>query len=168
MKLAFQCRPALEAYALALLKNYSDAEDVVQDAYLVIMDRWEDFEEGTSMISWSRAIVRRKVLQLLDRKRRNTKVQEQLLRDAVDAAFDHAYESRRAQHRQFQEQIIAICLTRPTDRAREILRLIYNEGKNYSQVAEAVSIGIEGVRKSLFRARGQLRECAAQEVKNAP
>ena len=71
---AFQCRRALEVYAFSMLKDRAEAEDLVQDAFIVVMEKFEDFTEGTSMMAWTRAIVRLKVLQLLEKRSRRAKI----------------------------------------------------------------------------------------------
>ena len=62
LKAALTCQSALVAYAHALLADYAAAEDVVQNAFLVVARRYEDFEEGTSILAWCRGIVRLEIL----------------------------------------------------------------------------------------------------------
>ena len=75
---AFQCRRALEVNAFSMLKDRTEAEDLVQDAFIVVMDKFEDFEEGTSMMAWTRAIVRINVLQSLEKRKRRAKILDSL------------------------------------------------------------------------------------------
>ena len=98
VKQAFQCREALEVYAFGMLRDRTEAEDVVQDAFLVVMEKYEAFQEGTPMMAWTRSIVRYKVLQALDRRKHRTKVIDRLLTDAVDAALTDDINRRASVH----------------------------------------------------------------------
>lgn len=164
VKLAFQSRGALEAYAYALLRNHSEAQDVVQDALIVVMKQYEDFREGSSMLAWTRAIVRRKVLQSLDRRKRRTRLRDRLLCDSVDAAFERLHNDSRAEELQIRQSVLADCLVRLHSQSKQLLELVYYKKQSYAQAAEHMAMKIEGVRKSLFRAKEQLRECVDQRV----
>lgn len=161
LKAALQHRVALESYAFGLLRNHSEAQDVVQDAFIVISKKWQEFEAGTSMMAWSRAIVRRKVLESLKRRKRLEKIQDRLLNDAVESAFEQVHDSSRAGNLQDMERRLSECLQKLTDRSRSLLSLVYWEKKSYAEASEASSMEVEAVRKSLYRAKSQLRECVA-------
>ena len=64
LKEALQCRVELVTYARSLLGNYTAAEDVVQEAFLVVMKKFDQFQEGTSMLTWCRSIVRVVILRM--------------------------------------------------------------------------------------------------------
>ena len=58
LKLALEYRVELVAYARSLLGDYAAAEDAVQEAMLVVVKKFDQFQEGTSILAWCRAIVR--------------------------------------------------------------------------------------------------------------
>jgi len=64
LKAALECRVELVAYARSLLGNYAAAEDAVQEAMLVVVRKFAQFQEGTSMLAWCRSIVRLEELHL--------------------------------------------------------------------------------------------------------
>lgn len=49
VKSAFRYRNALLSHAFAMLRGWSLAEDTVQDAFIVVMNKWTDFRPGTSL-----------------------------------------------------------------------------------------------------------------------
>lgn len=159
VKQAFQCREALEAYAYALLRDYGEAQDAVQDAFIVVMRRHADFKEGTSMIAWTRAIVRRKVLQNLERRTRRGKLVDRVLEDAVDAAFEAKLDDARVERWEQRRCQLRDCLDTLTQRTRDLLRVIYHDRSSYAEAAASLNMGVEAVRKALFRAKRQLRTC---------
>ena len=80
---AFQHRSELLAYARALLGNYAAAEDTVQEAMLVVGQKYDHFEEGTSIVASCRSIVRFEVLRARQRYRRERTLSERLLEEAI-------------------------------------------------------------------------------------
>jgi len=60
----------LVAYAYGLLRDHARAEDVVHEAYVVVMDKYGEFKEGTSMVAWCHTIVRFKVSESTRKERR--------------------------------------------------------------------------------------------------
>ena len=95
MKAALDCRTELIAYARSRLGNYAAADDVLQEALLVVFKKFDQFQEGTSMLAWCRSIVRIEVLRAKQRHHRERSLVERLLDDAVDAAFDEFQTKRR-------------------------------------------------------------------------
>ena len=156
---AFQCRRALEVYAFSMLKNRAEAEDLVQDAFIVVMEKFADFKEGTSMLAWTRAIVRLKVLQSLEKRGRRATLIDKLLHDAVDAVFEEAESDPYAETVHARHRRLAVCLDRLGERPRKLLNCVYVEKMSYEAAARSIGMGLEAVKKSLQRAKAQLREC---------
>ena len=164
LKAALTCQSALVAYAHALLADYAEAEDVVQNAFLVVARKHEDFAEGTSMLAWCRGIVRLEILSHLRKCRREPTLEDRLLQDAMDGAF----ETHQATEAGPQADHLRDCLARLTGRSRDLIRLRYEENAKYEQIAEALKIGLEAVRKGLLRTKHQLRECVTIRMKQEP
>ncbi|MCH1509150.1 MAG: sigma-70 family RNA polymerase sigma factor [Akkermansiaceae bacterium] len=156
---AFRCRRALEVYAYSLLKDRTEAEDPVQEAFIVVMEKFADFEEGTSMMAWTRAIVRLKVLQSLDKKNRRAKLVDKLLVDTVDAAFEEVETRKYAEDTRERYRGLEACLSKLGERPRRILECIYTERMSYDAAALKIGMGREAVKKSLQRTKAKLREC---------
>lgn len=159
VKQAFGCREALEVYAYGMLRDRASAEDVVQESLIVVMEKYAEFEEGSSMMAWTRAIARRKCLQLLDRRKKQSSLQDRILGDAVEAVFEEADSIDCAEAVRDRRRRLEGCLNRISDQARMLLDCIYESGMSYQAAAESTGMKVEAVRKSLFRTKGQLRTC---------
>lgn len=164
LKAALTCQSALIAYAHALLADYAAAEDVVQNAFVVVARRHADFQEGTSMLAWCREIVRLEILSHLRKSRREPTLEDRLLHDAMDSAFV-AYQGEGAGPR---ADYLRDCLAKLGGRARNLIRLRYEEDAKYEQMAESLEMGLEAVRKGLFRTKQQLRECVSFRMRQDP
>jgi RNA polymerase sigma-70 factor, ECF subfamily len=155
---AFRQRMALLAYAQAMLRDPGAAEDVVQEAYLVAVKKAEQFEEGTSVLSWCKAIVRLEILKHRSRRHAESKVVQQLLDDAIDTAFEKFQQADTADADE-QRHRLKDCLQLLTSRSQQVVAARFRDNLSYQDVADKFEMHIEAVRKLLYRAKQQLRKC---------
>ena len=164
LKAAFECRTELVAYARSLLGNYAAADDVLQEAMLVVVRKYEQFEEGTSVLAWCRSIVRIEVLRAKQLRQRENTLAERLLDDAIDAAFDEFQIARRHDEAEKWRQALRHCLERVPERGQNVLRARFAEEMSYQQIGERLGMTIEAVRKALFRLKKQVRSCVESSL----
>ncbi len=159
LKEALGCRVELVAYARAVLGNYTAAEDVVQEAMLVVVKKFDQFQEGTSILAWCRAIVRLEVLRVKHGWQRDRTLAERLLDDAVDAAFDEFQTAQRRDDAESWQEAMEHCFERVPQRGRRVLEARFVDELSYQQIGERVGMKLEAVRKALFRLKKQVRAC---------
>ena len=162
LKSALAHQPALTAYAYAMLSDYPAAQDVVQDTLVVVARKFEDFEEGTSILAWCRTIVRLQVLAYLRKSRRVQSIEDRVLQEAMDSAFA-------AQQSSSEEPLrldcLRECLAQLPVTGRELIRMRYEDRAAYQEIGETLRITLETVRKRLFRTKQQLGNCVRQRMK---
>ena len=164
---ALGCRVELVAYARAVLGNYTAAEDAVQEAMLVVVKKFDQFQEGTSMLAWCRSIVRLEVLRVKQQLQRERTLAERLLDDAIDAAFDEFQTAERRDDAESWRQALERCLERVPERGRNVLKARFVEELSYQQIGERVGMTLEAVRKALFRLKKQVRSCVETSLRGA-
>ncbi|MCM8535952.1 MAG: sigma-70 family RNA polymerase sigma factor [Lentisphaeraceae bacterium] len=152
---AFACQPKLLAYAYSMLKNHATAEDVVQNAYVVIVKKYEQFQAGTSMIAWCRAIVRLQVLSYIKKQKKEVSLEDQILYDAVDAAFEEFQTGTITVRHEYLRE----CIAKLPEKGRKTITLRYMEKLGYEDISSSLGMKLEAVRKSLFRVKQKLRAC---------
>ena len=157
LKEALACRTQLTAYARSLLGNYNEAEDAVQEAMLVVVKKFDQFQEGTSILAWCRAIVRLEVLRM--RQQRSRSLAERLLDDAIDAAFEEFQTDQRSDDKESWVEALESCLNRVPKRGQKVLKARFVEELSYQQIGERIGMTLEAVRKALFRVKKQVRTC---------
>ena len=167
LKGALQYRAELTSYARSLLGNYAAAEDAVQEAMLVVVKKFDQFSEGTSMLAWCRSIVRLEVLRIKQQRQREQSLAQRLLDDAIDAAFDEFQTSKRFDDAESWREALQNCLGRVPERGRQVLRSRFVDELSYEQIADRVGMTLEGVRKSLFRHKQQVRSCVETSLRGA-
>ncbi len=165
MKAALGCRTELIAYARSLLGNYAAADDVLQEALLVVFKKFDQFQEGTSMLAWCRSIVRIEVLRAKQRHQHERSLAERLLDDAIDAAFDEFQTARRHDDAESWREALRGCLERVPRRGQSVLRSRFADEMSYQQIGERLGMTIEAVRKALFRLKRQVRSCVESSVR---
>lgn len=158
-KEAMGYRIELIAYARALVGDHATAEDIVQQAILVVFDKYEQFREGTSMLAWCRGIVRIEVLRFKGRRSKERTLAVCLLDDAISAAYEEFQTQRRSEELDAWRSALRECLSRVSARGRGVMQARFVDGLGYSQIAEQLEMTIEAVRKSLFRHKKKLRSC---------
>ncbi|PHR86464.1 MAG: hypothetical protein COA78_37960 [Blastopirellula sp.] len=159
LKEAFECRVQLQAYACALIGNYAAAEDAVQEAMLVVVKKFDQFQEGTSILAWCRSIVRLEVLRMKQQRQKERSLVDRLLDDAIDSAFDEFQSQQRHGEEESFRQALTNCLDRVPGRGQGVLKARFVDELSYQQIAERVGMSLEAVRKSLFRLKKQVRGC---------
>mgnify|MGYP002353734410 CR=1 FL=1 len=160
VKQALELRPMLVGYAYGLLRHHARAEDAVHEAYLVVMDKYDQFEEGTSLIAWCRTIVRYKLAEMIRKERRLVPVEQRVLNDAIENALQDTQRDAHVRHYHALIEALEHCISRLTEEQRDLLSACYSERLSYEESAGRFGLRVETVRKRLFRIRAELRDCA--------
>src|SRR5437764_11081846 len=69
----------LRAFILSLEPNFTDAEDLLQEVFLIVTRKANDFQEGTNFFAWGCTIARFKLLELLRRRARSQALSEEVI-----------------------------------------------------------------------------------------
>src|SRR5215469_1922703 len=70
---------ALRAFILSLEPNFTEAEDLLQEVFLVITRKANEFQEGTNFFAWGCTIARFKLMELLRRRSRSQALSEEVI-----------------------------------------------------------------------------------------
>ena len=157
-----RCNQRLFRIARSVVGNDSEAEDVLQEAYMRAYNKLDSFRGDAALLTWLTSIVLNEARGRL-RKRRNMVDLEQVDMDPGDShvvAFraksgneDPLVDAARAQMRHLLEH--AIDELSPAFRTVFVLREI--EGCSVEETATQLAINPATVKTRLFRARRQLR-----------
>ncbi|MTH34498.1 sigma-70 family RNA polymerase sigma factor [Paracoccus limosus] len=143
--------PALRRYALALSRDESDAEDLVQEALLRGHEHRRSLRPGGNLRAWLFGILRHAFLDRnraqLSRRRREAQAAA-LTPRAMDAPQDAAVRL---------SQLRAAFLDLPPDQ-REALALVAVEGLTYAEAAALAQVPMGTLMSRVARARKALRD----------
>lgn len=145
------------AYAVALAETGepADAEDVCQDAFVVVLERLEECRDPARFTGWLLEIVRNRARDA----RRHREVRTTLPIEAAphDAANSPSHDAERAEMRAF----LRTALETLTDRQREVFLLHDLEGWKHREIGEQLGLSAGAARVHLHHARRALRALLA-------
>lgn len=145
--------PRLRRFAYGLVNDGHLADDLVQAACLKAMERWDQFEPGTSLSSWMFRIVQNTWLDdYRSRQRRPTDALDEQMEFMVGDDGTTLLESR-SEARRVRELIAQL----PEDQ-RAVLLLVTVEGLSYKQTADTLNVPVGTVMSRLARARSRLAD----------
>ena len=143
---------AVYRYAFRLSGSAADAEDLVQQAFLLAQQRLAQLREASRAAGWLMAIVRNCFLKA----KRRTRVIEPLIEEPVSQAeeFPDWVDS----------ELLQQALGRLPDEARAILVLFFFEDCSYKQIADSLEVPLGTVMSRLSRAKQRLRRELTESV----
>jgi RNA polymerase sigma-70 factor (ECF subfamily) len=140
--------PKLRVQALALSRNRSAADDLVQEAVAKALAARHSFEDGTNFNAWMHRILRNTFISWI-RRRRETQDLEHAPADVVGVpgnAFDNVV---------VRELNGALAKLSPEQ--RESLVMVSVQGLSYEQVAAITGVAVGTAKCRVFRARRLLQ-----------
>ena len=158
--LILKYQPRLYNAMVHFLRNQSEAEDVVQDAFVLALTKLESFKGNSQFYTWLYRIAHNAAISKL-RKKRPTKSLDQGLSDDSSPGFSVPDGGERPGERlEKEEQIQTLmeAMGRLSDEHRSILILREMESMDYEAIAGVLQLPVGTVRSRLHRARGCLRE----------
>ncbi len=158
-QLLAQCQRRVFVYAMSLLHDPNDAEDVLQETNLVLWRKFDEYEPGTDFARWACRVAYYEVL-TVRRKNARTKL---LFSDEFIETLSADCE-RTMREWDDRQEALRQCVKKLNDRDRQLLRSRYEPGATTRSVAESSGRSVQGVRKSLLRIRNALAECARRAL----
>ncbi|HYD81170.1 MAG TPA: sigma-70 family RNA polymerase sigma factor [Paucimonas sp.] len=165
-------RPALLRFALLQLRNESQAEDVVQDALIAVLEKPGRFAGQSSLRTYVTGIMKHKIIDVLrssSRERQFEPAEDQSDDDLIDSLFTndgHTHELPRnwgdpdatLEQKDFF-RVMEICLEKlPAKTARMFLMREWLE-LDTEEICKELGCSASNAWVMLYRARLRLREC---------
>lgn len=148
----------VKAFILSLLPNFVEADDVLQETFLVVTRKACEFSLESNFMSWSLTIARFKVLEALRRRKRTEDVLSQEVIETLSAsAPDDAFR---------EERLAAVrsCLEKLTPHMQEVLRLRYFGEHGPGEIARLINWTTNSVNVALSNARKLMYECVGRHL----
>ena len=145
----------LYLYTMTLLPVSVDAEDVLQEANLVLWRKFDQYQPGTNFFAWACRIVRFEVLKYREKHARAARLLDP---DVLDQLADMAVEQVE-QFDEFHRRALVDCMDRLSPADRELMHQRYAEAMAVQAMAVAMNRSPNAVSKSLGRIRRLLLDC---------
>lgn len=151
-----QHAPALRGFVLALVRDFSAVDDVIQETFVLVTAKAGEFQIGSNFQAWVRAIARFKILE-----HQRWGSAPRLSDEVVEALAACAPESSGADRRL---ELLGECLQSLSPRAREAIELRYTQAHTPPEIARRIGWTVEAVYVALSRARTALRSCVEDKL----
>ena len=146
-------------FILSQVPNPVDAEEIHQEANVIIWRKFDRFELGTNFLAWACQIANYEVLKYRERRRRDRHLfSDEFVRQVASDAIEQADELEQ------RRQQLAVCLSKLRNKDRELIQQRYSVGESGKSVAELLGRPINSVYQSLSRIRRTLLECVNRQT----
>lgn len=147
----------LFTYAMALTRNFFEAEDLVQETYVRAIEAMGRLREHSNVKAWLYTILRNIRLNQLRQRRTRPKLVEL---DAQENTADLVIDSARDPHALFvnklEKQQVQVALHQLSEEYREIIVLREYADLSYQEIATLLNCPLGTVMSRLARARSKL------------
>ena len=159
VELMTQHQGRLYGYVLSLSGDPDAANDVLQDANIVLWKQSSQFELGSNFKAWAFRIAHFQYMAYRQKRLRD----RVLFSDDLLSAL--ATEAKEIDERHEQRAIaLQRCLELMPPRSREAIRLRYADELNVGEMAHKLHRNANAIYQILFRARRWLIECVQKDV----
>ena len=143
--------------ALRILNNSFEAEDMMQESFLIAFTKLSTFKAEVTFGAWLKRIVINKCLTQLKKNNRFEEVK-------MEVAREEQYNDDVSIGSEIKPKIILDAMNNLKDNYRIALNLHLIEGYDYEEISEILSISYENSRTTISRAKSKLRKVLANEM----
>ncbi|ARN57918.1 sigma-70 family RNA polymerase sigma factor [Sedimentisphaera salicampi] len=141
------------AYILSMVRNYHDADDVLQDTVKTMFEKYEDSKPIDNFVAWGIQIAYFKILDFR-KKKANTRVQyDQQLFDK----FSDMVEQNQTKDEGMER--LENCIRKLNSRSRKMVELRYYQDFKPRQISSLLGLSVTNVYKIMSRIHGKLLAC---------
>jgi RNA polymerase sigma-70 factor (ECF subfamily) len=150
---------SLYGYLLAAVREPATADDLLQQATLVLWKKFGEFREGSPYLPWAFGIARREVAMHFRRLGRGERCVPLEILDQVAPVLE-----REAGPLDRERGALADCVRGLPEPLRELLRLRYEEGSSLRDLARRLGQTLAGVNMRIVRLRRALLDCTRRRL----
>ena len=153
VRLLAECERRLDNYVLTLVPNWSDAEDIVQQAKLRLWEQFEQYDHAKDFGAWACTVAYYEVLTFRRASRSRLLFSQTVLDRVSKEAATFAADSDLRMH------LLKECIEKLTQWQRELLLRCCMAGESVKEVAVQLGRKADSIQKAVLRIRRQLFRC---------
>ncbi len=165
IKQFLRCESQFMGYLMAMTRNFEAAEEIFQNAAVVVMEKAGQNEPIRDFRAWAKEVVRRQALLYFReaRQRRSHIITEEIL-EQISISFDEDDTEDIA--REQEVRALRTCLESMQDQHRHMLARRYEQRDSFETIGDAVGSTAAAVQRAISRARKSLLHCMQQHTDN--
>ncbi|MGK0189897.1 MAG: RNA polymerase sigma-70 factor (ECF subfamily) [Verrucomicrobiales bacterium] len=160
VRLLMQHEPALRAFARSLLPDWNLVDEVIQDASIVLWEKFDQLRDEPGFLPWTKVVVRFKCLSAIGKLGRDRHVFSagvlELLADEAES-IDRDGQAARM-------RALRTCLDKFSSAHQELLLAPYAGDGRVKVLAEQSGRSANALYKLLGRLRDKLSDCIRQDL----
>ena len=161
LRLFLQNERRLYAYIFTLVHNQTDSDDLLQEASLVLWDKFDAQHPPDDFAAWACRIAYFKILDFSKKRQRSRVCFGQAL---LERLAETAIEQSTALQLDERRDALASCVEKLSTRDRELLGWRFAEGGSTRTAAALAGKRVDAVYKSLARIRRALFDCVTRAI----
>lgn len=158
VELLGQHEQQLNAFVLALVPHWPDADEIVQQTRIRLWEQFDGYDADKDFGAWARSIAYYQVLTFRKQSGRRAAVISGLAIEKLAAEADRVGDLSPRQ------AALSECLDRLPAAQRELLAQSYSGSESIQNLALRVGRSFNAIRQSLFRLRKALYHCVEQRL----
>ena len=151
--------PVVSAYIRAVVRDFHDGEDVLQDVARTTTERFEEYDPSRPFVPWTLGIAKFKLLQYRDKQSGRRLIADSEVLERLSQACDDS-QTQMSEIR----QALVNCIRALTPRAKRLLELRYVRDLKPQKIADQVGATSNAVSVALHRVREALRQCVERSM----
>lgn len=163
---AFAFKNSMVAYAFAIVKDWSAAEDIVQDSYIVVIEKQAKFKEGTSLSQWIKRIVFLKCMESLRKSKRLTLVSDESLEAVIARVIESNSSEQEMSMLEIKKVALKDCMKTLKVEIVKLIHAFYWERRAIKEIALQMQITENTIRLRLLKYRKSLKSCLTKRLKS--
>lgn len=161
LRLFLQNERRIYAYILTLLPNRADAADVLQDASLVMWDKFDAAAPPDNFAAWGCRIAYFKVLEFRKKSQRS---RVQFSQAMLERVAETAAEQAEALQLDERREALTGCIEKLPPKDRDLLTRRFEQGASTESTAQAVNRSVDAIYKALAKIRQTLFDCVTRAL----
>jgi len=155
LNLLMQKQMRIYAFILSVVRNFEDADDILQETVHTMWQKYEDCRPIEDFVAWGIQVAYYKILEYRKKKERNVHV------DLHSGLFDQLMAASRTLDKEGEEVLEKLkrCLKQLSPRGRRFIELRYYQDLKPKQIAVLLGLSVLNVYKILSRIHSQLVQC---------
>jgi RNA polymerase sigma-70 factor (ECF subfamily) len=149
----------IRGYILCMVNNWADADDIMQEAVVVMMRKFQGFDCAERFLKWALRVAHFEVLNHVQKHRNHLPLFSPAVLEAIEERA-----AREIEVQDSRREALQACIRKLRERDQELLRLRYEVEATTQSVAEALGRSVDGVYKALNRIHHQLLMCVRRTL----
>jgi RNA polymerase sigma-70 factor (ECF subfamily) len=155
-----RAQPTVARFIRSFVRNRADAEDLLQEVALTIVDRFEKYDPAHPFPAWAIGIARNTLKAHFRKQLRQLPgVKDESVIDQVADAFEKLQPEL-----EDMKEVLTGCIQKVPTSERKMLALHYEEGLKPAAIAQKMGLSANHIAVQLYRLRKGLRRCVEQKM----